>query len=417
MRDPVEIIKTVAKDTSPFLHPLILHYWMNIFGTSEVAIRSLSFIFYFLTVVTAYFIGKTIENKKTGLLVALMVVVNPFLFAYAFEGRMYSLLLFTSTLSTYFFLTRKPWLHALATAAALYTHHFSLTVIGIQGIWTFFQALTLPKKSNFVKSIFSRYWSFGLALLIYSPWLPTLYQQTQMVISGFWLPKPSFSDLTGLYSSFVIGSHEGIVRLILLGLVGTILIFRKWRQNKWQYWFCLSWFLIPTFLVWLFSQFKQSIFFDRYLLASIPGGLFFLVSRRRGWYSLAPIILLMVFLFWYDWQYFGNPTRRPFRELADYVKQTRQPGDELVNWNTTAHHLWELKYYQIPAPIYADGVTELPFFVGTALMQTGDIIQKLPNAPRLGIIYSGDPGMIEVDNYEIMEEKKFGDLTFQWWRF
>lgn len=417
MKSPWEIIKIVSRDTSPPLHPLLLHYWMQIFGTSEIAIRAMSFTFYFFTILVIFLIGKHLWNIKTGLIAAILSAVNPILFAYAFEGRMYSLLLFTSVLSTYFFLTNKKWAHAFVTAAALYVHHFSLLVIGIQGLWALIQATVdlKQKKQFFLKSYWNQLWPFALAFIIYLPWLPILYQQTRMVTSGFWLGKPTFPELIGLYTTFIIGPNPARIFIVGLGLVLSILILRRWQIRKKRDIYCIIWFILPIFLIWLFSQFAQSIFFDRYMLAMIPGATLLLSSRRRGKYSLIILSIFIAILGWSSYNYFTHPTRRPFRELADYVKQTRQPGDELVNWNTTAHHIWEMKYYQIPAPIYAGGETRLPFYVGTAQMVPGDIIAALPIAPRLGIVYSGDAGTIDIPGYIKIDERHFDDLTYQLW--
>lgn len=417
MKSPWDIIKIVSHDTSPPLHPLLLHYWMQIFGTSETAIRTISFIFYLLTVFAVFLIGKRLWNTKTGIIAAILSTVNPILFAYAFEGRMYSLLLFTSVLSTYFFLINKKWAHALITATALYTHHFSLLVIGVQGIWALIQATVdfKKKKQFFLKSYWNRLWPFALASLIYLPWLPILYQQTRMVASGFWLGKPTFPELIGLYTTFIIGPNPAQIFIVGLGLVLSILILRRWQIKKKRDIYCIVWFLLPIFLIWLFSQFAQSIFFDRYMLAMIPGATLLLSSRRRGKYSLIILSIFIAILGWSSYNYFTHPTRQPFRELADYIKSTRRPNDALINWNTTAHHIWEMKYYQIPAPIYTGGETQLPFYVGTAQMVPGDIIADLPTAPRISIVYSGDAGIIDIPNYLKIDERHFDDLTYQLW--
>lgn len=417
MKSPWDIIKIVSRDTSPPLHPLLLHYWMQIFGTSEIAIRAMSFMFYLLTVFTVFLIGKYLWNAKTGIIAAILSAVNPILFAYAFEGRMYSLLLFTSVLSTYFFLTNKKWAHALITAAALYTHHFSLLVIGVQGLWALVQAMVdlKRKKQFFIQPYWNRLWSFVLAFLIYLPWLPILYQQTRMVASGFWLGKPTFPELIGLYITFMIGPNPARIFIAGLGLILSILILRRWQIKKERDIFCVLWFILPIFLVWLFSQFAQSIFFDRYMLAMIPGAILLISSRRRRKYSLIILTIFTAILAWSSYNYFIHPTRRPFRELADYIKSTRRSDDALINWNTTAHHIWEMKYYQIPAPIYTGGETQLPFYVGTAQMIPGDIIAALPNTPRISIVYSGDAGIIDIPNYLKIDERHFADLTYQLW--
>ena len=111
-----QIILNVARDTSPPLFYLSLHTWMKVFGTNEIAIRAHSFLYFLLTCWVVYLIGKALFNKKTGIIAAILTFLNPFLFQYGFEGRMYSILAYTSILSMYFFLTKQTIPYILATS-------------------------------------------------------------------------------------------------------------------------------------------------------------------------------------------------------------------------------------------------------------------------------------------------------------
>src|SRR3989304_8622740 len=104
MKSIPEIISIVARDTSPPLYNITEHLWFQVFGTSEVAIRSLSFLYYLLAIFFVYKIGAYLWNRKTGMLTAVLAFLNPFFFIYAFEGRMYSILALGVTASMYFFI-------------------------------------------------------------------------------------------------------------------------------------------------------------------------------------------------------------------------------------------------------------------------------------------------------------------------
>ena len=67
-----QIISIVARDTSPPLYYLFDHLWMRVFGTSEVSIRTLTFIFFLLTVFLVYLIGKHLWDQKTGIWAGLL---------------------------------------------------------------------------------------------------------------------------------------------------------------------------------------------------------------------------------------------------------------------------------------------------------------------------------------------------------
>jgi hypothetical protein len=118
-----------------------------------------------------------------------------------------------------------------------------------------------------------------------------------------------------------------------------------------------------------------------------------------------------------DYNYFTHPVKLPFREMSQYIKQTRQEGDILINWNAGSHHLWEMKFYGVPAPLYIPGGGELPVFVGTALMEEEDVIRILPETNgRVGVVTSGSIDDIELPGYTEDEQKILGNLKFIWYQ-
>ena len=401
----LQIIKIVATDTSPPFYYLLLHTWMKIFGTSEVAIRSLSFLYFLGTILTVYLIAKHLWDKKTGLLAALIALANPFLFTYAFEGRMYSLLVLTSTLSVYFFLKKQKWPFILATTAALYTHHFSIFVVFFEAIWRLKENWGQP-----IKSIIKKFSDFFIIALFYLPWFYPLYYQTSLVASGFWLGKPTFKNLIEVIGKFLIGDHQETWQKIALTALVVTFALRKWLKEKEKSAFLVGWFLTPLILTFLVSQISQSIFFDRYLLLVIPASSVLIASLRRK-ASLAFILIIAVCLLTVNYHYFFNPTKRPFRQLANFIK-TEAPNLTLINHNAAAHHLWESKYYGLKAPIYSP--QPLPFYTGTALMTENDVIRQLADKKEIGVITSAPIEEVEIPGYYLLKSQQFGPLSFLW---
>lgn len=401
----LQIIQIVSHDTSPPLFYLLLHTWMKIFGTSELAIRSLTFLFFLGTVFTTYLIASYLWDRKTGFLGAAITFLNPFLFQYGFEGRMYSLLCLTSTLSIYFFLKKDRLGFILATTAALYTHHFSLFVIIFEGFWTLLEGLRQP-----LAKTFKNLTNFLIIGLLYLPWLYPLYFQTSLVSSGFWLGKPQWADLRDLIVKFLVGPSRHLLENLALLAVLISLLLRRWLQDINKSFFLLGWFLVPPFLTYLVSQFFQPIFYDRYMLMVIPAVCLLLSSLTRR-ISLIPLILLIPTLVIIDWRYFTSPTKRPFRELANFVKQETNILPR-VNFNAASHHLFESKYYGIPAPIYTP--TSLPFYTGTALMEKGDIIDSLPQVPEILVIASEPPEKVTFPGWKQKKSQTFQSLSLVW---
>lgn len=436
MKSLPEIIKIIINDTSPPLWNISEWLVFNTLGTAEIYIRGLAFFFFLIAVFFVYKIGCLLWDKKTGLLSAALTFLNPFFFIYAFEGRMYSILAAGVTSSFYFFLkiintkNDKPKTfdkagYVVATLWAMYSHHFAIFAVFLQGLWFVYEFAFGQRKK--AKDLFK---FFIFVAIGYLPWLYPLYNQTKMVGGGFWLGTPTLKELRNLIYEYL---AEGIktypfeilglkLHQIALYLVLAALLLKKWFKDFKHNLFLTSWFLFPILATWGVSQVFQSIFFNRYLLYTIPAAMLVLASLRRK--TLSPLLLagtIIIFAI-IDFRYFTHPSKRPFRQLATYVKQARQEGDFLINWNAASHHLWETKYYEIPAPIYIPSGGELPFFVGTALMEKEDIISELPDATRIGVVTSGSIDEIALPDYTEIERKSFraesgdAEIHFVWYK-
>ncbi|HSX48887.1 MAG TPA: glycosyltransferase family 39 protein [Candidatus Saccharimonadales bacterium] len=405
-----DIIKIISRDTSPPLYNLLEHIWFQVFGSSEVSIRALSFLFFMVAIFFVFKIGEYYWDKKTGFLAAVLTFLNPFFFIYAFEGRMYSLLAATIIGSFYFFIKKEWKLYIVITALALYTHHFAMFALFFQGLW-FFKKLIFDRD----KKIKENFYAFIITGVLYIPWLIPLYNQTKMVGSGFWLAKPTLADLSGLVSKYLAkGSDNFFTKSALYVVIATFVV-RIWNKNTQKTIFLLLWFFVPILTVFAISQKFQPIFYDRYMIYTIPAAMLILVSQKRQISSILIAVIIALFLI-SDANYFTHPTKLPFRNLASYVMSVEKNGDYLINWNGASHHLWESKYYKIPAPIYVPGNVSLPYFVGTALMEPGDIISKIPkNTRRVGVITSGPVEEVKIPGYTEKEVRSFGDLKFIWY--
>ncbi len=394
-----EMIGVVAKDTSPPLFYIIMWAWFKIFGSSEIAIRSLTLIFYIGTIALVYLIAKKLYNKKTAFISALLTCFNPFLFPYAFEGRMYFSLLFFTVLSYYFLVSKKRWGYILSAAASIYSHHFAFLVLLPQFIWLITDQ---PTKKNVLKTV-KDYLIIGA---LYIPWLYPLYLQTTLVSGGFWLGKPKPEDLVNIFLNFL--NNKPLVRIHKFTplIAGIILAMRKWQKKDLL---LVFWLVIPPVIAFAISQTSLKIFYERYLLYCVPPLAILLASRWRK-ISLPLITILAVFYLQISYWQFTKPFKKPFREFSNWVK-VNNPDIPIINYNGGAHHLWETKYYKIKAPIYSPG-GPLPFFVGTAQMKPEDVIYQLPEQNTIGVITSNDPQSVSIPGYSTIDTYRLDSLSF-----
>lgn len=426
MKSLPEIVKIIINDTSPPLWNITEWMVFNTLGTAEVYIRALSLTFFLFTCVFVFLIGKTFWNKKTAIVVTLLTAFNPFFFIYAFEGRMYSIMALGVAGSIYFYLKLMKGSekkldsigYVIATLWALYSHHFAIFVVILQGLWWVYELVFGSRK--FAKKMFKLFIITGLG---YLPWLWPLYNQVSKVGGGFWLGKPTTEDLRNLIYEYL---AEGIkyekmlpfiqkpIYTVGLWFVFAILVLRKWTRKVKTTLFLILMFLGPILLAWGISQVFTPVFYNRYLLYTIPPAMIVLGSNYRK-YSLPLIAILLAIFVYIDVHYFFNPTKLPFREMGQYVQQNRKSGDFFINWNGASHHLWETKYYGFDSPIYISGGGDLPYFVGTALMEPDDIIREIPEGTeRLGVTTSGDPNEVEIEGFELTETKQIEELKLLW---
>jgi len=203
MKPFVDIFRIISRDTSPPLWNIFESIVFNTLGTKEIYIRGLSFIFFLGAVFFAYKIGSLLWNQKTGLIASLLTFFNPFFFIYAFEGRMYSIMSMGVAGSMYFFIKiqnsksqikmSNKFGYVFFTLWALYSHHFAIFSVFIQGFWFLYEYFFGKREKSL--ELFKLFLLVGLG---YLPWLYPLYTQTKQVAGGFWLGTPTVKDLRNL---------------------------------------------------------------------------------------------------------------------------------------------------------------------------------------------------------------------------
>jgi uncharacterized membrane protein len=180
-----DMVRATASDIHPPLYYLLLHGWMNFFGDSVFAVRSLSVIFAAGAVVVTYFVGRTLFDKRVGVLSALLFSVSVFELQLSQEARMYSLMVLLACTSMYFFIRfiRQRDLAAsigyvLATTLLLYTHVFALFLVLAQNVFVITLVLMESRERRQYVSWFAMQ---GVLLLLFAPWVWILIQQVLSV--------------------------------------------------------------------------------------------------------------------------------------------------------------------------------------------------------------------------------------------
>ncbi|HEY2716434.1 MAG TPA: glycosyltransferase family 39 protein [Solirubrobacterales bacterium] len=134
--------KLKVSESNPPLYYVLAWGWAKAFGREEFGLRSLSALFGAATVPVGYLIGRQLDGRRCGLILAAIVALDPMLIWYSQEARSYALLIFFAALSLLFFLRaldggrgRDLALWAAFSALALCSHYFAAFPVAIEGAW------------------------------------------------------------------------------------------------------------------------------------------------------------------------------------------------------------------------------------------------------------------------------------------
>ena len=221
-----EIPSYLKRDGAPPLYYVLLHFWMGWFGHSDVGIRSLSGVFGVVTIPLAWVAGKRMGGKTVGWAAMLLVASSPFAIRYDTENRMYALVMLLTVLG---FLALDGALRhpragnligvAVVTGLLLYTHYWSLYLIGTMLLWLVFQAVWgRPEWRRGAKAALV---AGVVGCLTFVPWVPTFLYQSKHTGTP-WATPANFAAMVNAVSSFAGGgTNQGrALGLIFFALAG-----------------------------------------------------------------------------------------------------------------------------------------------------------------------------------------------------
>jgi 4-amino-4-deoxy-L-arabinose transferase-like glycosyltransferase len=171
----------LKQDGAPPLFYVLLHFWTAVFGTSNVAVRSLSAGFMTGTVVAIWFAARRFAGTKAAWIAAALTFASPYAIRYATEARMYSLemLLVASGILAFQRAMEKPSFGRLAVVSVLvalfvYNQYWAFyllaVVIGLL-VWLAWRGPQRDAARRVLVAV-------GIGLVLFLPWVPTfLYQR------------------------------------------------------------------------------------------------------------------------------------------------------------------------------------------------------------------------------------------------
>jgi uncharacterized membrane protein len=180
------LTKFLPGDFHPPFYYLAAHFWVKLFGASEIGIRSLSVLSGVITIYVVYRIATLITNHRspnTGLIASLLLATSGLHIYYSQEARMYCLAtLFVSLTFLYFVKILKKgrvgdWLFfSLFLTLSVFTDYLPVLIIPV--LWV--SAWLVKKDFLWWKKFFVSHIILIITGLL---WLPTFIKQFESGLS------------------------------------------------------------------------------------------------------------------------------------------------------------------------------------------------------------------------------------------
>jgi len=261
-----------------------LKYFFKIFGYSDVIGRYFSFIFGCLSIPIIVYSSFKIKNNSSFLFLFFLLSINSYLIAYSQEVRVYSLLLFVSSINIFLFIKliddinqKSEWYlylsFLISSILNISLHIFAFLILVSEIIFLLY--LYYINKSVQLKLIMAVFLSFFFALLFNYEVIFLKYNVNT------WIPALESKFFLDFFFSRFFGSKiMGIIYLItLIYLLVKFRLFILYKNKKLLFLLILT---ICTYLIpIIYSLIVRPILIDRYII-----------------FVLIPLFILLTHLIW-----------------------------------------------------------------------------------------------------------------------
>lgn len=319
--DIFSIDRLLSQGNNPPLFEILLHFWIQVFGISEITVRMPSLIFSTIAVGFLYQIGNQFFNRRVAVLVSLFFVFSNFQISLSHEARVYQLLCMLTAWSMWLFMgvlqltqrasnNSEDFLRSalrnkfiglvFVNSLIIYSHYFGFFVLFVQFFFLIFHR-PIFKKVQYL------YWlSIAATAFIYVPNVLTVFQRFSASSKGTWISKPSGIEdaynMIRTFSNAPLNAVLVIVVFVLFGLKRASKQFEKAAETQLYQRFVAFWFLFVFGFMFLVS-FWIPMFYNRYLMVAATGFVLFVAvaadfafSHHKKHYLL-PILLSGCWIF------------------------------------------------------------------------------------------------------------------------
>jgi mannosyltransferase len=324
-----EIVRASALDTHPPGYYWTLKAWGDVFGSSELALRSLSAVWGVAAVLLTSLIGRRLFGTLVGTLAAVLLALAPLAVYYSQEVRMYAQVTALGLLAVYAYSTRTYWLYAAAGMATLYSQYLGVALLLAVNL----HALIWWRSRS------RREWLTWMAAnaaiaVAFLPWLPAFIDQQTHALNT------SPRTIAGLAQATLTAYGGGVAQSEVFLWTGAVLVALaavavSLSGDRYGVTLALCVWLLPLGLV-VFLGCRAGLFEVRYLVLGLPG-LALLVSAALVRLTPKPLLIAPVgaliapAAMGLTAQYFDPVLARDnYRGLVADIEREARPADAIL---------------------------------------------------------------------------------------
>ena len=300
------VTAVVHRQSNMALYYVLLRGWIHL-GHGEFSLRLLSVVFGAAAIPILYRLVNAIRGSNTGArtgtragsrtawLASFLMAIHVFHLQYSQEARGYSLAVFLTLASCYFFLQLlrgstkgMPLAYILASILMVYSHVFGIWILAAQ--WACALLLANPARVKKTVGIAAGIISLFISPLVFS----LLFVSDRSQLS--WMNRTSLASLWEVL--LALGGNAGAPLLVLFAALLLFSLRSHFREPQHSrentvYIFLWTWLLLPIFVAGIISL-RWPLLQPRYLIVSLPPFLILAADGLARIHSRAIFVAAMV---------------------------------------------------------------------------------------------------------------------------
>jgi uncharacterized membrane protein len=335
-----ELVAALIRDTHPPLYFFSLKLFSSIFGFGVISLRLFSALWGILGVGMIYFFTKELFSKSAAYYTALLVAINPFLWQYSQEARMYSMVAFFILLSSYCFvkalkLNQWKWFFLWGISMGLGALTHNMGILFACFFYPLFVSWHVPELFSKKISVRQSIWwkkfimqlsgiifngkvfvGYLIAFGLFSPWLTIFLTQLHDAKNRVsWITPAVLGDLMRTIQMFLVGTPLGqmgmptpnsvfgsseLTVLVLVTALFAVIIWHLLQKETKKILLVLALGMGFMGVVFWLSYYHHKYFFvARYLIMTVYFVLCLLgvwLSRLKSSRALTALVLYLIIL-------------------------------------------------------------------------------------------------------------------------